>query len=344
MGRGGGRLGPDSAFPRFQKRDLGHPEIVAIYWGNEKWGKMKLTKRALGIGCTLWVVALTAGISFWLRPVSYFNETMYLRNALAGVDSREVSIGGHHMHYLVAGPTDGPAVVLVHGLGGRAEDWRNLTPYFVHAGYRVYMPDLFGFGRSDRPTNFSYSVTDQAEAVVNFMDTMGLKQVDLGGWSMGGWIAQIVAGAHPERVRRLMVFDSVGLYVKPEFNTNLFMSKTPEQLYELEALLMPHPQKIPGFVARDILRISGERAWVTKRAVDTMSTGKETTDSLLPRLKMPVLLLWGKEDRITPLMEGQKMQHLIPEADLLVYDGCGHLAPVQCAAAMGPAVAEFVRK
>jgi pimeloyl-ACP methyl ester carboxylesterase len=161
---------------------------------------------------------------------------------------------------------------------------------------------------------------------------------------MGGWIVQIVAETHPERVRRLMLFDAAGIYEKPDWDTNLFMSRTPEQLNQLEALLMPHPPRIPGFVARDILRLSAEHRWVIKRALDTMLTGKDATDSLLPELKMPVLILWGKEDRITPVDLGKKMQRLVPQAELLVYDGCGHLAPQQCASAMGPTVVEFVKQ
>ena len=104
-----------------------------------------------------------------------------------------MTVKGHRMHYVAEGPANGPVVVLVHGLGGRAEDWSNLAPYLAKAGFRVYMPDLFGYGRSERPAEFSYSVHDQAGAVVAFMDALGLKQVDLGGWSMGGWIVQIVA-------------------------------------------------------------------------------------------------------------------------------------------------------
>ena len=305
---------------------------------------MKLTRKLLWMGSALWAVALTAGIGFWMRPVSYFNGVLYVREALTGVENREVTVEGHRMHYLAAGPAGGPVVVLVHGLGGRAEDWSNLAPYFARAGFRVYMPDLFGFGRSEKPAEFSYAVHDQANAVVDFMDALGLKEVDLGGWSMGGWIVQIVAGTHPERVKRLMVFDSAGLYEKPDWNTNLFMPKTAVELDELEALLTPDPPRIPGFVARDILRISAEHRWVTQRAIDTMLTGKDTTDSLLQELKMPVLILWGKEDHITPLDEGKKMQQLIPESELLVYDGCGHLAPEQCAAAMGPTLVEFLKK
>jgi pimeloyl-ACP methyl ester carboxylesterase len=305
---------------------------------------MKLTRKSLLFGCALWTLALAAGIGFWLRPVSYFNGMMYLREELAGYESLSVVVGGHRMHYEAAGPASGPVVVLVHGLGGRAEDWRNLAPYFVSAGFRVYMPDLLGYGRSEKPADFSYSVRDEADVLMGFFDALGLKQVNLGGWSMGGWIVQIVASTHPERVRRLMLIDAAGIYKEPDWNTDLFMSKTPAQLAQLEALLMPHPPRIPGFVAQDILRVTARRSWVIKRALDTMLTGKDVTDDLLPKLQMPVLILWGKEDRITPLELGQKMHQLIPQSELDVFNGCGHLAPQQCTSDMGPMVVAFVKE
>ena len=305
---------------------------------------MKRARTLLRIAGVLVILALIGLIGFWLRPVSYFNASMYLHEYFFGIENHTATVDGHRMHYLADGPANGPVVVLIHGLGGRAEDWRMIAPYFAQAGFRVYMPDLFGFGRSDRPADFSYSVHDQAAEVVAFLDAMELKQVNLGGWSMGGWIVQIVAGAHPERVRRLMLFDSAGLYEKPIWDTNLFMSKTPGQLDQLEALLMPHPLPIPGFVARDLLRLTSGHAWVIKRALDSMLTGQDATDDLLPKLKMPVLILWGAEDQITPLEEGQNMHKLVPQSELDVFNGCGHLAPEQCTGEMGPMVVSFLRQ
>jgi pimeloyl-ACP methyl ester carboxylesterase len=75
-----------------------------------------------------------------------------------------------------------------------------------------------------------------------------------------------------------------------------------------------------------------------------MLSGQDATDTLLPRLKMPVLLIWGAEDRITPLSQGEKMHRLVPQSDLVVIPGCGHLAPVQCAPAMAPKVLAFVQR
>ncbi len=290
------------------------------------------------------LLLLVAGIGFFDRPVSWFNESMYLRDALSGVRNHQVKVGGHRLHYEVEGPAAGPVVVLVHGLGGRAEDWRNLAPLIAKAGFRVYLPDLIGYGRSQKPADFSYSVHDEAGVVLGFLDALGLQQVDLGGWSMGGAIVQHVAADHPERVRRLMLFDSAGLFVLPTWDTRLFTPDNPAQLDQLDALLMPDPPNVPGFVARDILRVSNHRAWIIHRALDTMLTGQDATDKLLPQLKMPVLIVWGSEDRITPLSLGETMHRMLPQSEFDVVPGCGHLAPGQCAPQMAPKVIEFLKQ
>ncbi len=293
----------------------------------------------------LWVVGLLVAIAligFWMRPLGYFDEFTYLEEAFAGIQNHQTTVDGYRMHYEVAGPATGRPVVLIHGLGGRAEDWRALEPYLVRAGYRVYMPDLIGYGRSAQPRNFSYSVRDEAALVVDFLNNMGLARVDLGGWSMGGWVAQLIAATHPEQVKRLMLFDSAGLFVHPTWNLSLFTPATPAQLDRLNALLMPDPPRIPGFVTTDILRVSKESGWVVERAMAQMLTGRDVTDTLLPQLKMPVLLVWGSDDQIIPLPQGEEMHRLVPQSQLDVVSGCGHLAPLQCTRSVGPMVIKFI--
>jgi pimeloyl-ACP methyl ester carboxylesterase len=248
------------------------------------------------------------------------------------------------VHYLAEGPANGPVVVLVHGLGASAEHWSNLAPYLAQSGFRVYIPDLIGYGRSEQPADFSYSVRDEAAVVVRFMDALSLKQVELGGWSMGGWIAALVAAEHPDRVSRLMLFDSAGLNVPPTFDTSLFIPSTAAQLDQLKALLSPQPQPIPAFIARDILRNFRLNGWVVERALATMLTAQDVVDNVLPQLKMPVLLVWGSLDRVTPLSDGDIMHRLIPQSQLDVFAGCGHMAPSECSAEVGPKVVAFAQQ
>jgi pimeloyl-ACP methyl ester carboxylesterase len=284
-----------------------------------------------------------AGLGFYLRPVSYLNEHVYLQEHFVGIESHNVKVDGYRVHYLATGPASGPPVVLVHGLGGRAEDWWNVAPVLAKAGFSVYMPDLLGFGRSQQPADFSYSVRDQAAMIVAFMDALGIKQADIAGWSMGGWIVQLVAFEHPERVSRLIIIDSVGLNIKPTWDTNLFVPTSPEQLDQLDALLMPNPPTIPPFIARDYLRIFRRNGWVIKRALATMQTGQDVTDHLLLQLKMPVLIVWGSLDQIVPVDQAQTMHKLIPQSQLLVIPGCGHMVPLQCSAEMDTTALQFIQ-
>ena len=290
------------------------------------------------------LIAAVSLVAFWMHPLRFYQAAAELQLKFAGAESRSITVAGMRVHYYVLGPSGGQAVVLVHGLGGRSQDWRSLAPYLAKAGYRVFLPDLPGYGQSDRPIDFSYSVPAEAETAVGFMDALALKQVDLGGWSMGGWIVQRIAYAHPERVRRLLLFDSAGINEMPTWDTRLFTPSNAAEVDQLESLLMPHPPRIPGFVAKDILRSSRRNGWIIHRAVASMLYGHDTTDDVLPQLKMPVLIVWGSEDRITPLSQGEKMHRLVPQSQLDVIEGCGHLAPVQCATEIGPKVVGFLRE
>jgi pimeloyl-ACP methyl ester carboxylesterase len=289
-------------------------------------------------------LVVAGAIGLYERPVEVFNRLLYFQMSAGGAHSRWMTLNGFRIHYYEAGPADAPPVVLVHGLGGHSEDWRMLRHYVVAAHRHVYMLDLPGYGRSDWPRNFSYSIPDEANTVVAFMDVLGLKQVDLGGWSMGGWIAQRIAIDHPDRVKRLMLFDSAGLNTRPEWNTDLFTPTSVQELDDLDKLLMPNPPAVPGFIAHDILRYSHEHAWVMRRALNSMLAGHDTTDDQLPKLKMPVLLVWGGEDHIMPIANGEQMHRLIPQSQFEVIAGCGHLAPVQCYDQIGPKVTAFLQK
>jgi pimeloyl-ACP methyl ester carboxylesterase len=141
-----------------------------------------------------------------------------------------------------------------------------------------------------------------------------------------------------------MLFDAVGIFYKPAWNVRLFTPKTPEEIDQLDALLMPNPTPVPGFIARDAIRVSNQRAWIINRAVDAMNTGQDATDNLLPQLNMPVLLVWGSVDQITPLSLGETMHRLIPQSQLEVIPGCGHLAPGQCTDQIGPKVVAFLQQ
>jgi pimeloyl-ACP methyl ester carboxylesterase len=160
---------------------------------------------------------------------------------------------------------------------------------------------------------------------------------------MGGWIAGTVALDAPQRVDRLVLVDSAGFSYRLDFDPRLFFPATPEQVDALLALLIPHPQPLPGFIKDDIVRHSQEGAWVIQRVLASVKKGDAILDARFSALKLPVLLVWGKQDLITPLALGEAMHRAAPQSVLEVYDGCGHLAAATCAERVMPRLVRFLK-
>jgi pimeloyl-ACP methyl ester carboxylesterase len=298
-------------------------------------------KRKLRVALVLIAaLGLPAGALIYMRPISVGLAVQQVFLRVRGIQSAYIRLGDYRIHYLVGG--EGRPLVLVHGLGARADSWAELILPLIHLGFRVYVPDLLGYGSSDRP-DVDYSISLQAELLRRFLDSQNLKQADIAGWSMGGWISLKLAADTPARVRRLILMDSAGMRFDPVY-IHVLRPKTLEDLTRWMQALSPHPARLPGFIARDILRIMKEQDWVIERSLASMTTGNDVMDGKLKTANMPVLLIWGREDILTPLSIAEAMKREMPQAELHVADGCGHLAPVACKDQVLPAVDAFLLK
>ena len=286
----------------------------------------------------VWVIAWSVG--FYWHPLWFYDRVVDLWLRIEGARSHDVQLGAYRIHYRDTGA--GRPIVLVHGLGGHAEDWAYWIPKLKRLGYRVYALDLLGFGRSDRPP-IDYTIALQTDILRQFFDSQHIAQADLGGWSMGGWIALKFTLDHPERVHRLFVCDSAGIYFEPAWAPQLFSARTPEELNEFMAILTPHRVPIPNFVARDLIRQMARQKGIVQATLASTRTGRERLDGELARIGEPVLILWGREDATTPLAGGVEMHREMPQSILAIFDGCGHLAPVECGDRMVPETIRFLK-
>ena len=265
-----------------------------------------------------------------------------------GVHHREVLVDGHRIHYLEAAPQQNGAadkpVVLVHGLGARASDWAALIPALARHGYHVYALDLLGYGRSDKPFHGDASLSTEERIVSGFIDTLHLKQPDVGGWSMGGWIAAKLALDEPAKVRRLLLFDTAGVYMTVDFPISLFSPSNRAEFDQLVERIEPnhHYVRVPSFAIPGLLRNFQRGKWFVDSSLSSMLDGREILDFRLHRLKMPVLIVWGTEDKLTPLAGGERMHAMVPQSVLVELRGCGHLAIAECASTGIPPVLHFL--
>jgi pimeloyl-ACP methyl ester carboxylesterase len=116
----------------------------------------------------------------------------------------------------------GPTLVLVHGLGGDADQWAYCFEA-LSATHRVIALDLLGFGRSDKP-NISYRIAGFVEVLEGFLQALGIERASLLGHSLGGWIVAAFALQFPDKVDRLVLNDAAGLdsgAIEPPVDLNI---------------------------------------------------------------------------------------------------------------------------
>ena len=292
-------------------------------------------KRKLGIAAL--ILALLAG-AVYLRPLSFI--FLYREVVLwsRGVESRTVEAGGNRIHALSQG--EGRPLVILPGLLSTAADASPLLDAFA-AQRRAVAIDLLGYGGSSRP-DIGYTIANQSAAVIAFLERARLGPVDLLGVSMGGWIALDVAAKRPDLVRSLILASSGGLRFQTDLRPESFAPQDVDAFNRLIERQSARPSPLPAFIARDAVRRFRESEWVTLRAARSMITWREAYDGRLDRVRVPTLVYWGREDRVIPLEAGQRLAAGIPGARLVVSNGCGHLAVLECREQFVASVTAFI--
>ena len=291
-----------------------------------------IATRALSGAAGVILLALIAAGTFYWNPLWVNDQIIRYHLWRAEVQSEYVDAGGYRLHYFEATPPDGAPgtpLVLIHGLGSRGEDWSPMIPSLAAAGFHVYVPDLLGFGRSAKP-DVPYSLQLEENDALAFLDAIHLQHADVAGWSMGGWIAAAIALDQPQRVDRLVLYDSLTLKFDPTIAQDAFVPTDKASLDRLVAVLSPNPRALPAFVVRATLRMFHRTGWIIQRTMDSIFTKKDALDARIAAIHQPTLIVWGSEDRLIPIAVGEATHHDIPGSVFVAIQGCGHLAPGEC--------------
>lgn len=302
--------------------------------------------RLLGLA----LIALAAAAAWWRMPPQ---PAASLVERWGMPPSQFESVGNRIVHLRDEGPhDDSEPLVLLHGLSGSLHDWEPWTAA-LRATHRVIRLDLPGNGLSSPALEDDYRVETDARAVLALLDHLGIQRFRLIAQGRGAAVAAHVALRAPQRATRLLLL--AGAPVPSE--------NVPAALRLAAALpwpkvlvngLMPRPllaEALRGLYAdpaqlsdaqinrrRDLLLSEGNR-WALLRQWRQMPAGEEASE-LFKQLRLPVLLLWGAQDRLTPPALGEAMQAAIPGSRLQLLDGVGHMpqeeAPAQSLAAVQP--------
>ena len=262
-------------------------------------------------------------------------------------DATFLSIDGVRVRYVDEGT--GSPVVLVHGFASSLETWTAVIPELVEHGHRVIALDLRGFGWTDRPPG-DYSSEAQARLVLGLMDQLGVERAAVVGHSYGAGVTLRLALIAPERVTRIALYDAWAYDGQlPAFfhvaradgvGEAMFATWYGERTEDRMALAF-HDQDFVTIELIDAVEAALRRPGTYAAALAAVrAMHYEQVEEQYRTVEHPALLLWGREDRVTPLEIGERLARELPGARLVVYPGCGHFPMIEHAA---QSTAELVR-
>jgi pimeloyl-ACP methyl ester carboxylesterase len=257
------------------------------------------------------------------------------------IEGVEISLHGHRVNFNIAGR--GPAVVLIHGVAGRATQWDDVARLLA-ARHTVIAPDLLGHGESAKPRG-DYSLGAHASGIRDLLVGLDVEHASVVGHSLGGGIALQFAYQFPERCDRLVLVSSGGL--GGDVHLLLRAATLPGSEFVLPLLahrrLLELAASLPRVLGRIGIRtgpdltemFQGYQSLSTPEArnafihtlrsvIDPTGQRINASDRLYLAAKMPSLIVWGARDRIIPVAHAQPTHEGMPGSVLELFDQAGH--------------------
>lgn len=249
---------------------------------------------------------------------------------------------GVTVKYIEEGPRNAPPLILLHGLTDSSRSWSMTVPHLAER-YHVLVLDQRGHGDSESP-QCCYAIPDFAGDVVAFMDTLKIPTATLAGHSMGSFIAEYLAIDSPEKVDKLILVGAAASGVGNE--TLDWVLESVEQFTDpIDPKFIAEWTSNPNPVDEEFLKhVKPETAKVPPHVWRGATLGLMVEDHghLLPRIKAPVLIIWGDQDSILTSKDQEMLRKGLPSAEFRVYEGIGHNVQWEQPERVARDIAEFI--
>ena len=313
----------------------------------------RVTRRRLMVGGGVAAAAAGAGILSGKYVVSPDVPVEELEGEYTNDESEFLDIGGARVHVRDQGPQDAQAVVLVHGFASSLHTWEGWVDYLTD-DYRVVTLDLPAFGLTGPNEGGEYDAEYYADVVDELADELSLDTFTLGGNSMGGGVAWRYALDHPDRLDRLLLVDAAGYSTEDDDESIFFtlaryplLDRIPRHITPrsavrglIESAYADGFQVTDELVERyyDLLRREGNREAIIRR----LRNPAENREDEIPGIDVPTLVIWGEQDTWIAPEYADRFADDIPDAQLVKYEGVGHIPMEEAPEESAADVAEFL--
>ena len=237
-----------------------------------------------------------------------------------------ISINGNNIRYLESGESE-KTIVLLHGLGASAERWEFVIPEFSKH-YRVIVPDLIGFGYSDKPL-VDYTTEFFSDFISSFFQELGLNKINIIGSSLGGQITAKYASDQLHTIDHLVLVSPSGIMKNstPALDAYVMAALYPDLEVAKNAFQMMAggTRQVQQKVIEDFVK----RMKLPNAKMAFMSTllglkNSELTTNSLKKISVPTLIIWGEHDPVIPIKYADEFVSSIQDCRFYMMDNSGH--------------------
>ena len=313
-------------------------------------------KRGTWVAGVALVGVLGVGLGVAYDPYLLVRAQFERQRVNAGLGEAEVAVAGHRwtVAQADAAPPGAATLVMLHGFTGSKENWYPLAAK-LRGRYRMLVPDLPGWGASERKPEDDYGFVAQAERVADFIRAQSPgKPVVLLGHSMGGGIAALVAARHPELVAKVGLLDAAGVrFNDNQFGLDVLAGSNPFAVTDALSLrryidIVFHREDakpwIPWPASRGLIAKRKQDAAFEQAVLERIGRGPErfAPGEAAASIRQPALLLWGRQDAVIDPSALDLYAALMPQARTLLVDDAGHMALMEQPLTVANAVVELI--
>lgn len=296
------------------------------------------------------LVVMAVGALFaWMQldPAGAHARLGALERDRAGLEAKRLRIPGFEIAYLEGGT--GEPLVLIHGFGANKDNFtrvaRHLTPH-----YRVFAIDLPGFGESSKPADARYGMREQSERLAQILDALQLPAAHFGGSSMGGWLVSSFAVFYPDRVRSLWLLAPGGVATAEESEVRrvyretgelMLVAESPEDFGRVLDVVFAKPPFIPSPIRRVLAEQAAANRPLHTRIFTELGEEAFWLEPQLAGNPVPALIVWGEEDRVLHVSGAEVFKSLLPNGQVQILDGIGHLPMLEAPETVAEAYLTF---
>lgn len=279
------------------------------------------------------VVVIFAVTAVYLinNPARLLTALNMLASINQGITRTKVTVGDEKWIYNISGK--GETLILLHGFGGSKEVWNPIMPYLAEH-FTVIAVDIPGFGDSVKDPNKSYTVANQTARLRQFVKHLGLTNIHLAGNSMGGAIAGDYAAKYPRSVKNLWLIAPSGVdAAEPsdyeqnldETGDDIMIPRTQADFENMMTWLYHTPPPLPMLLKRGLIAAANDSADFFENVHEDLMFDWIPLEDVIEGLEVPVLITWGRNDRLVHVSGAQVLADILPEVEINLLPNCGHI-------------------